>query len=107
MDCVAHRTRYDMARLSVSASGLLGHYKYCKEKSGQLDREYRSCKERKGQLDSERAYGREELRRIRSVVNTYIETYSLYLEEEGWESMLRNVHQHNLAAGRLLKICQV
>ena len=69
IDFVGQRTRYDLSRLSVSASGLLGHYKYCKEKNGQLDREYKSCRERKGQLDSERAYGREELRRIRSVVN--------------------------------------
>ena len=45
-----------MARLSVSAGGLLG--------------EYKSCRDRKGQLHDERAQGREELRRIRSVVKT-------------------------------------
>ena len=54
---LARRTRYDVARLSVSAGGLLGVYK--------------SCRERNGQLSSERADGREELRRIRSAVNTH------------------------------------
>ena len=74
IDFVGQRTRYDLSRLSVSASGLLGHYKYCKEKNGQLDREYKSCRKRKGQLDTERAYGRAELRRIRSVVNAHTAT---------------------------------
>ena len=46
-----------MARLSVSAGGLLG--------------EYKSCRDRNGRLDDERENGREELRRIRSVVNSY------------------------------------
>ena len=87
-----------MARLSVSASGLLGHYKYCKEKNGQLDREYKSCRKRKGQLDSERAYGRAELRRIRSVVNAH--RYTSYILAEKTPNKLAG-------GGRQLKICQV
>ena len=63
-------TMFPPAFRAACPCGLLGHYKYCKEKSGQLDHEYKSCKERRGRLDTERAYGREELRRIRSVVNT-------------------------------------